>query len=277
MKKILLFAILIYSTVSLIAQTTAAAPWEVTLSPGGTFVTESNPNFPLINGVNKRPNRIILQSYTQGTNIPGASLTGLHDMFNFYSNTGVNFNAGSLGNALINAQAGNNSSFKGVSFHSSDWKQNIQSLVNRGNSASYVVNFNGNDKFFVAGHGWVYANGGVYFGSDRKLKQNIMPLKNSLDRVDKLQGVSFKFKPEVLCPTCDSNTVIQSDEKIHIGFIAQEVETVVPEVVKDMPNGIKAINYAEITALLVEALKEMNVKVNLMSKQIEELEKKLKK
>lgn len=156
--------------------------------------------------------------------------------------------------------------------HTTDWKQNFISRMNRVNSVSYVVNYNGVDKFYVISDGVIYSSGS-YISSDRKLKREINTLENSLERVLRLRGVNYKYNAEKLCSTCDeSSTVIQLDETTHMGFIAQEVEAIAPEVVRDMPSGVKAVAYQDLTALLVEALKEQNKIVEDLKQRIVALE-----
>ena len=94
-------------------------------------------------------------------------------------------------------------------------------------------------------------SGSLNQSSDRRLKTNITTLTSGLAMVNQLRGVRFNWKAEN-----------RKGEKI--GFIAQEVEQVLPELVKTRENGFKGVNYAEMTAVLVEAVKEL-------SKQIEEL------
>jgi len=93
--------------------------------------------------------------------------------------------------------------------------------------------------------GTVYAND-ISISSDVKLKNNIKPLTNSLDNVMNLEGVSY---------------YLNGDTKQKIGFIAQDVEKIYPEFV--LNNGdIKSVTYPNITAVLVEAIKELNNKYN---------------
>jgi hypothetical protein len=80
--------------------------------------------------------------------------------------------------------------------------------------------------------------------SDKRLKENILPLNNSLDKVMKLQGVSFTWKKNPELGT-------------KIGFVAQDVKEVIPELVFTNPaDGYVGINYAEMSAVLAEAIKE---------------------
>ena len=104
--------------------------------------------------------------------------------------------------------------------------------------------------------GGIYATGDIVAYSDERKKTNIAQISGALDKVLELRGVTYdKIGDE----KSDSN----------IGFIAQEVEKVLPEAVtyaEDVDEyGVK---YGNITALLVEAIKEQQ-------KQIDELKKRL--
>ena len=81
--------------------------------------------------------------------------------------------------------------------------------------------------------------------SDERAKSNIRPLGYGLDTVLQMVGKKFEFK----------STGITS-----IGFIAQEMEKIVPEVV--MNEGThKGINYAVMVSVLVEAIKQLNTRI----------------
>lgn len=78
--------------------------------------------------------------------------------------------------------------------------------------------------------------------SDRRLKKNIRPLKNSLKRISKLRGVNFTWK--------------QSGKK-DLGLIAQELEKVYPELVFENDQGHKSISYYGLLAPVVNAIQEI--------------------
>ena len=82
--------------------------------------------------------------------------------------------------------------------------------------------------------------------SDKNLKHNIKDLKNSLNKILKLQGVSFKYNKEVYF-----------GDKIHFGLIGQDVKKVIPEIVKPRPKDEKhlTLSYIEIIPLLIESIK----------------------
>ncbi len=91
---------------------------------------------------------------------------------------------------------------------------------------------------------------GMVQTSDRRLKKNIQNLNSPLEKTIKMRGVSYQWKDE------------NKSQRNQIGVIAQEVEAVYPEFVITNENGMKAVNYAQMTAVLIEAMKELNAKVN---------------
>lgn len=78
--------------------------------------------------------------------------------------------------------------------------------------------------------------------SDARLKNNIIPIRDALHKVLSLRGVNYNWK--------DTGAY-------DMGLIAQDVQTIIPEVVHTDENGILSINYAKLTALLIEAIREM--------------------
>jgi len=87
--------------------------------------------------------------------------------------------------------------------------------------------------------------------SDERLKKDIKKIENALEKIDQLEGISFKWK---------------ETGKESIGLIAQNVEGVLPELVSEDNEGLKSIQYGNIVAVLIEAVKEQQ-------KQIDELKK----
>ncbi len=81
--------------------------------------------------------------------------------------------------------------------------------------------------------------------SDERLKKNVTTIENALEKVQKLRGVSFEWKETENHP-----------EGKQLGFIAQESTGIVPEVI-DKKGEYYSMQYAPLTALLVEAVKEL--------------------
>ena len=94
------------------------------------------------------------------------------------------------------------------------------------------------------------ASGDISANSDQRLKDNIETVTNALEKVDSLRGVFFEMK--------------ENPGKRKLGLIAQEVEEVLPEVVKTAKDGeqIKSVAYANIVGLLVQAIKELKIEVD---------------
>ena len=105
----------------------------------------------------------------------------------------------------------------------------------------------------------------VVESSDKRLKTNIKPLNNSLQKVLSLNGVYYTW-------------ISDAESKNQIGFIAQEVEEVIPEVVETdtaLVNGgsnllenKKSVSYSKIVPVLVEAIKELTTKVEALEKRL---------
>ena len=88
--------------------------------------------------------------------------------------------------------------------------------------------------------------------SDRRLKEDIEPLENSLDNILKLQGVSYDW--------INKEKYGQSQQ---IGLIAQDLEKVYPQaVVTDSKSGLKSVAYDHLVAPLIEAFKSLNSRLN---------------
>jgi hypothetical protein len=94
--------------------------------------------------------------------------------------------------------------------------------------------------------------------SDKNLKDNITPISNPIEKIQKIGGYEFDWN--------DKQDVYEGHD---IGVIAQEIEEVLPELVQTRDNGYKAVKYDKIVALLIEAIKDQQ-------KQIDELKSKIK-
>jgi hypothetical protein len=111
-------------------------------------------------------------------------------------------------------------------------------LVINGNSTNNV----NSRTFFV--NGSAGGTGAWFNDSDARLKKDVCTIKNAVKKVMALRGVTFYWKDD-----------LDRDDEKHMGFIAQEAVSVIPEVVDN--HGITyAMQYAPVTALLVEACKE---------------------
>ena len=106
---------------------------------------------------------------------------------------------------------------------------------------------------------WTVAADVVAYGSpsDKRLKENIKPIESALDKVMKLEGVTFDW--------------IQKEDQIldikeDIGFIAQDVQKVVPELVRENEDGMLSMRHQGVAPILLEAIKELKAEIEELKK-----------
>lgn len=132
----------------------------------------------------------------------------------------------------------------------------------------------GNYKLYVNGdlsvNGNTYSKTGQWLLlSDIRFKENITPIESPLEKVLNIEGVSFNWKKEEFRGQ-------KIPEGMHYGVIAQQVENVIPEVVKTDTSGEKSVAYTEIIPVLIEAIKEQQKKIKELEDKINTLEKDIK-
>lgn len=133
------------------------------------------------------------------------------------------------------------------------------------------------DIMIIQADGSVHVNGCVYAFkgnakySDVRLKKSIEPIYHAVGTVRAMRGVSYVWNPgEVDDELCE--------EKRQLGFIAQEIERVCPEVVADTrlnDKPTKTVDYTQIVPVLVEAIKEQQDLIEQQRDRIDALEKSL--
>jgi hypothetical protein len=146
----------------------------------------------------------------------------------------------------------------------------------------YVAD-NGNARIFLSGaSGDITATGNITaYASDKRLKTNVTPITNALDKLMRIRGVEFDwinnieelgFKPQMMHET---------------GVIAQEIQAVIPDAVKTAPfnndstkitgvdNQYLTVDKEKIVPLLIEAIKEQQLTISEQSAKINTLEHKL--
>lgn len=148
-----------------------------------------------------------------------------------------------------------------VDSYSPNWGRALWTKVHFNSACAYHL-YNtvyNRDVFFVCGEGWLWTMKGGFFGSDSVMKKNITPLTSSLSTIKKLNGVKYQYKdPSVENSFSKSQSVVSTTklDEYRLGLVAQEVEKIIPEVVKTMPDNTKAIAYTDLIALLIEGIKE---------------------
>ncbi len=162
--------------------------------------------------------------------------------------------------------------------------------------ASNFSSGSGGEKYGVFGsasgglfnYGVFCSGNGSYTGtwtqvSDRKLKKNIRPLESALDKVKQLNVYSYEFK------TDDAQfEAMHLDKGIHHGFISQELETVMPELVRndvmvapgknrgeETTIEYKGVNYIEMIPVLTKAMQEQQQLIETQQLLIEQLQQRI--
>jgi len=101
----------------------------------------------------------------------------------------------------------------------------------------------------------------IAFGSsDRNLKDNITPIENPLEKMEKIGGYTFDWNDK------------QDTYKGHdIGVVAQEIQSVLPEIVASRANGYLGVKYEKIVPLLIESIKENTKQIKELKQEINEI------
>jgi hypothetical protein len=129
------------------------------------------------------------------------------------------------------------------------------STIHSGSSGNYQFNSIGvgTAGSTVAGEIRAIADITAYYSSDKRLKENIVPIKNALSKVELISGNTYDWK--------EGYEEIHSHKGNDVGVIAQEIEEILPQIVTNRDNGYKAVQYEKIIPLLIEAIKELSAKI----------------
>ena len=120
------------------------------------------------------------------------------------------------------------------------------------------IHINGSEEFRFESDGDFHADGDVYafsttIASDENLKDNITTITDAVAKVEAIKGVTFKWK---------------ENNSESAGVIAQDVEKILPEVVRTVSNpdgnSYKAVNYGGLTSILIEAIKDLSARIKVL-------------
>ena len=195
---------------------------------------------------------ITLDTYGHITSISSATETVVNTDTNTTYSAGTNL---SLSGTTFNVSA--NPSFTDVYvadqiFHTGDTDTYMQ--FHAANQWRVVA---ANTERLEVNGGTITANGTFNNTSDERLKENVKPIQNALADICQLEGVTFDWK--------DTGAHGQ-------GFIAQQVEPIIPEIVKtDEDDGMKSVNYVGLIGHLVEAIKEQQAQIDDLKAEIQSM------
>lgn len=158
------------------------------------------------------------------------------------------------------------------------WAKHIRLDNNETGTENGVIIYDGTMKFrnFKSASGFAFVNSagstvgtltstgnlvitGTLTSSDERLKKEISQIENPMDVLNRLNGYHYYWKDEWRAPERQS------------GLLAQEVEKVLPELVGEDENGIKAVNYTAMIPYLLEAVKEIKAENERLKLEISNL------
>jgi len=200
---------------------------------------------------------------TTGGNI-GIGTTSPISRVSIVANSTVNSAEGSFNGIAIQSTTGQATSVLYMGADATNDVSYIQSSKTGSNLPLVLNNRGGNvgintssPSYPLHVNGAIYSSGDITAFSDRRLKTNIIPLENCLEKIQHISGVSF--------------TRIDSGDK-HIGLIAQEVEEYFPDLVyTDNQTGYKSIAYGNTIAVLLESIKELTKELNNLKNEMHDI------
>jgi hypothetical protein len=105
----------------------------------------------------------------------------------------------------------------------------------------------------------------AYYSSDRRFKDNIVKIEKPLEKINSINGVTWQWNDHVQLDTKNSPAT---------GLIAQEVQSVFPEVVRERADGYLALDYQKMAGLFVESIKELHSMIKNLQEEINQIKNK---
>lgn len=167
---------------------------------------------------------------------------------------GVALGGGGAGAGIIRAMGGVNVLVLGAG------NQNILNLYGATGNVGIGIE-NPTQKLHVAGN--ILATGTIT-PSDMRYKKDIQPIRDPLQKVQQINGVTYQYKAAEF-PANGFDTTTQ------VGLIAQDVEKVFPQLVFTDDKGYKAVDYTKLIPLLVEGMKAQQKQIELLKEEVNKL------
>ncbi len=169
----------------------------------------------------------------------------------------------SSGQGWVWRYVGLNSSYGASMSLSGLGKLNVPYGIKVGTGTSDTGNVSSTYRLYVTGQ--IYSTSNISAYSDKRAKENIVPITDGLEKVLKLEGVYYNMKKE--------HSPNEDHTRKRIGVLAQDIQKTLPEVVTHAEEeDIYSVDYGNITAILIEAIKDQQKIINELSERIESLE-----
>jgi hypothetical protein len=132
---------------------------------------------------------------------------------------------------------------------------------------------------------WISGNlkvNATVYTSDKRFKENINPIKSSLNELLGIRTYSYNFIKQNIKPGDSLSVNVNKenevnynfDDKLHFGFLAQEIQKSYPNLVSEDEKGYLSLNYTEFIPLIINAMQEQNAKIIKLEQEIERLKQK---
>lgn len=146
----------------------------------------------------------------------------------------------------------------------SDGKLNVAYGIKVGGGISDTSDVSSTYRLYVSGQ--IYSTSNISAYSDKRAKENIKPITDGLDKVLKLDGVYYNMKKD--------HAPNEDHTRPRIGVLAQDIQKILPEVVTYAEEeDMYSVDYGNITAVLIEAIKDQQKIIESLSERISSLEK----
>lgn len=159
--------------------------------------------------------------------------------------------------AFVGMRSDNLVGFYGNGSPNSGWGM----LMNTSNGRVGIGTDNPSQALHVIGN--ILASGTITQNSDARLKKDITPLSNTLQSIQQINGYTYHWKDT-------------SKPEEQIGLLAQELQKVYPQLVKENDKGILAVNYSGMVPVLLTAIKEQQQQIDELKKLLVQLSEKIK-
>ena len=187
--------------------------------------------------------------FNAATSMTSPTFTGA----TFVASTSVTSPSGTISGSTVNGGTFNGTTFSGSTFSGSTISG---STVNGGTFNG--TTFSGTTVSGTTVYGGTIQSYGdiVAYASDDRLKNKLGNIESAVEKVKTLNGFHFRWN--------DKAKELGMDDKLHVGMSAQEIQKVLPEVIRPAPasNEFLTIQYERVVPLLIEAIKELSAKID---------------
>ena len=190
-------------------------------------------------------------------------------------NTAVGYQAGYSNTGASNTFLGTIAGYNATTGSSNIFIGYNATPASVGDSGELVIGVNSTGK--GSNTGYIVGNGNIYQGnnssswattSDQRLKKNIVDNTEGLEKINALRVRNFEYRlPEEVDPELKPSDAIQR-VGIQLGVIAQELQQVCPDCVKEESTGVLSVDSDNMTWYLVNAVKELSAQITELQSEI---------